>query len=56
MGFDISDFTDVDPLFGTMKDFDELISEMKRRGWLFMNVKKKIMLNTFLSVLFRSNK
>jgi alpha-glucosidase len=31
-GYDISDYTDVDPLFGTMEDFDRLLREAKRRG------------------------
>jgi alpha-glucosidase len=31
-GYDISDYTDVHPLFGNMEDFDDLISEVYRRG------------------------
>ncbi|XP_065222590.1 maltase 2-like [Planococcus citri] len=31
-GYDISNFTEIDPMFGTMDDFNELMSEMKRRG------------------------
>ncbi len=30
-GYDIADYTAINPLFGTMKDFDELIAEAKRR-------------------------
>ena len=26
MGYDVSNYTSIDPLFGTIKDFDELIS------------------------------
>ena len=31
-GYDISDYTDIQPEFGTMADFDELLSEAKARG------------------------
>ena len=31
-GYDISDYTNIDPIFGTLADFDELIAEIKRRG------------------------
>ncbi|XP_055912516.1 maltase A2-like [Eupeodes corollae] len=32
MGYDISDFYDIDPLFGTMADFDRLIKKAKKLG------------------------
>jgi alpha-glucosidase len=31
-GYDISDFLDIDPIFGTLADFDHLASEVHRRG------------------------
>lgn len=31
-GYDISDYRAINPEFGTMKDFDEMLSEMKKRG------------------------
>ncbi|MBR5913379.1 MAG: alpha-glucosidase [Selenomonadaceae bacterium] len=31
-GYDISDYTAIDPRFGTMEDFDELIAKAKERG------------------------
>src|SRR6201996_4924642 len=31
-GYDVSDYTDVHPLFGTLHDFDALLSDLKRRG------------------------
>jgi alpha-glucosidase len=31
-GYDISDYTDIHPLFGTLSDFDELLAEIHNRG------------------------
>lgn len=35
-GYDISDYTAIDPRFGTMDDFEELASEAKKRGMELM--------------------
>jgi oligo-1,6-glucosidase len=35
-GYDISDYTDIDPLFGTLTDLDELIAELHARGMRLM--------------------
>jgi alpha-glucosidase len=31
-GYDVSDYTDIHPMFGTLEDFDRLLIELKRRG------------------------
>jgi alpha-glucosidase len=31
-GYDVSDYKDIDPIFGTLKDFDEMIAGMHKRG------------------------
>jgi len=31
-GYDVSDYRDIDPMFGTMQDFDEMLAGMHKRG------------------------
>jgi alpha-glucosidase len=31
-GYDVSDYTNIHPMFGTLEDFDRLVAEIKRRG------------------------
>ena len=35
-GYDVSDFLEIDPIFGTMEDFEELLSEIHQRGMLYL--------------------
>ena len=36
MGYDISDYKAIDPIYGTIKDVDNLVSELKKRGMKLM--------------------
>lgn len=35
-GYDISDYRAIDPVFGTLEDFDDLVADMHRRGMKLM--------------------
>src|SRR4051812_47339650 len=35
-GYDISDYVDIDPVFGTLAEFDELLGEVHGRGMKLM--------------------
>jgi len=35
MGYDVEDFYMIDPIFGSMSDLEELISEMNKRSNIF---------------------
>jgi len=39
MGYDVENYTMIDPMFGSMADFDELITEMNKRG-TYLSIKK----------------
>lgn len=34
-GYDVSDFLDIDPDYGTLADFDEMVTEAKKLGMFF---------------------
>ena len=36
MGYDISDYKAIDPIYGTLEDVDDLIDELKKRGMKLM--------------------
>lgn len=46
MGYDVSNFVDIDPKFGTIEDFDELIRQMKKRGNLLVAILVLAILNS----------
>ena len=31
-GYDVADYTNIDPIFGTLDEFDELAAQIRRRG------------------------
>lgn len=32
LGYDVANYTDIEPIYGTMKDFEDLAMESKKRG------------------------
>jgi len=36
MGYDISDYTDIDHRYGTLADVDKLIAQLRKRGMKLM--------------------
>lgn len=36
MGYDIADYEDIDPMYGTLGDVDHMIKEIKSRGMKLM--------------------
>lgn len=36
MGYDISDYKAIDPIYGTNEDIDHLVTELKQRGMKLM--------------------
>lgn len=52
MGYDVEDFKEIDPIFGTMDDFDELISEMNKRSDLYSSQLKIFIQCTFYNYLY----
>lgn len=39
-GYDVTSFVDIDPVYGTMKDFDELVENVHKRGAFIIGIKK----------------
>ena len=35
-GYDISNFTDIDPIFGTLEDFKKMSAAFRTKGWIFI--------------------
>lgn len=43
VGYDVENYTMIDPIFGTMKDFEELVAGVKKRGsWNLINTMPNI--------------
>lgn len=39
-GYDVANYTEIDPMFGSMVDFDELMNETKKRGKNQIDIKQ----------------
>lgn len=50
-GYDISNYIAIDPIFGTMEDFDNLLEEFHSRGKLLNGV-PSITINTTITAVF----
>ena len=35
-GYDISNFTDIDPIFGTLEDFKKMSAAFRAKGWILI--------------------
>ncbi len=46
-GYDISDFTDIDPIFGTIDDFTDLTAAAKAKGFEIYTVRSPISFDSF---------
>lgn len=48
MGYDVSNYTAIDPTFGTFDDFRELINEMEKRGLVKLCLKNNYCMYQFV--------
>ena len=52
-GYDISDYKDIDPVFGTMEDFEELVDTAHSKGKSFLLDLRKL-ISMFIFHLWRT--